>query len=99
LHANSTDKSFIYGLGIVRSQIDSCALLGIPSEEYYQKFNNIILLHRAKTELNEMLLQKCKLQIKKAELWDIMSSEDKLPFIMQSHDFDDVVSAYEQVKK
>jgi hypothetical protein len=86
LHANSTDKSFIYGLGIVRSQIDSCALLGIPSEEYNQKFNNIILLHRAKTELNEMLLQKCKLQIKETDLWDIMSSEDKFPFIMQSQD-------------
>jgi hypothetical protein len=94
LHANSTDKSFIYGLGIVRSQIDSCALLGIPSEEYVQKFNNIILLHRAKTELNEMLLQKCKLQIKETDLWDIMSSDDKFPFIMQSQDhFYDVVSA------
>jgi hypothetical protein len=94
LHANSTDKSFIYGLGIVRSQIDSCALLGIPSEEYNQKFNNIILLHRAKTELNEMLLQKCKLQIKETDLWDIMSSDDKFPFIMQSQDhFYDVVSA------
>jgi hypothetical protein len=86
LHANSTDKSFIYGLGIVRSQIDSCALLGIPSEEYYQKFNNIILLHRAKTELNEMLLQKCKLQIKETDLWDIMSSDDKFPFIMKSEE-------------
>ena len=84
LHANSTDKSFIYGLGIVRSQIDSCALLGIPTEEYYQKFNNIILLHRAKTELNEMLLQKCKLQMKETELWDLMSSDDKFPFVMET---------------
>ncbi|NBX72997.1 MAG: hypothetical protein EBQ89_01725 [Alphaproteobacteria bacterium] len=84
LHANSTDKSFIYGLGIVRSQIDSCTLLGIPSEEYNQKFNNIILLHRTKTELNEMLLQKCKLQIKETELWDLMSSDDKFPFVMET---------------
>lgn len=86
LHANSTDKSFIYGLGIVRSQIDSCFLLGIPSEEYHQKFNNIIELHRAKTQLNELLLQKCKVQIKETELWDIMSSDDKFPFIMQEQD-------------
>lgn len=78
---DSSEKQFLYALGILGNQIASCPLLNLPDDSYIQSRDNIIALWKLMQEYRSWVVYAGELREYKRELEKLLDNEDRFQLL------------------
>jgi hypothetical protein len=73
---SSSDKQFVYAIGLLNSQIASCAELGLESTEYTEKKEKVLKICKLAKELREIDAHITKLLHYKSDVFLLLSKAE-----------------------
>ena len=77
----SSEKQFLYALGILNNQIAGCPLLNLPDAEYIEKRDSITTLWELKQENMAWVDYAGELQVYQYELRNLLDNDDKFQLL------------------
>jgi hypothetical protein len=77
----STERQFLFALGILSQQITSCPLLNLPDAEYIEKRDKITALWKLMQEEKAWVQYASELRRYTYELEDLLDSDDKFQLL------------------
>lgn len=81
IHKHSSEKQFLYALGILGNQIAGCPLLNLPDDSYIQSRDNIIALWKLVQEWRGWAVYAEELREYKRALEKLLDNEDRFQLL------------------
>lgn len=81
LDKRSSERQFLYALGILSNQIAGCPLLNLPDAEYIEKRDNITTLWKLMQEEKAWVQYAGELRRYTYELKDLLDNDDKFQLL------------------
>ena len=81
LDKRSSERQFLYALGILSNQIAGCKLLNLPDAEYIEKRDNVTTLWKLKSEEKAWVEYSAELRVYYSRLQDLLDNEDKFQLL------------------
>jgi hypothetical protein len=81
LDKRSSERQFLYALGILSNQIAGCPLLNLPDAEYIEKRDNVTTLWKLKSEEKAWVEYSAELRVYYSRLQDLLDNEDKFQLL------------------
>jgi hypothetical protein len=73
---SSSDKQFVFAMGLLNSQIASCAELGLESKEYTEKKEKVLKICKLAKELREIDTHAYELERYKSDVYQLLSKTE-----------------------
>jgi hypothetical protein len=73
----SSETSFVFAIGVLRSNVSSCEELGIDPSDYKEKLDKVKRLFQLQKEIQMTVEFKDQLYLYKYELYNLLTSEEK----------------------
>ena len=81
LDKSSSERQFLYALGILANQIAGCPLLNLPDSEYIMKSDSITALWKLKQEEKAWVDYAMELRVYSRRLEDLLDNDDKFQLL------------------
>ena len=81
LDKRSSERQFLYALGILSNQIAGCPLLNLPDAEYIEKRDNVTALWKLKHEEKAWVDYAGELRMYYSKLQDLLDNDDKFQLL------------------
>ena len=78
---HSSEKQFLYALGILSNQIAGCPLLNLPDADYIESRDRITALWKLKQEEKAWVDYAGELRVYQYELEDLLDNDDKFQLL------------------
>lgn len=81
LSEHSSDKQFIFGIGLLNSQLNACNELGLPDIEYRELKNKVQLLYTLKNEFTPWHKYAEELDLYSRKVYNLLSDSERFELL------------------
>jgi hypothetical protein len=76
INKNSSDKQYVYAVGVLNNQVVACTELGIDPKEYEESKNNVLKFRKLNAELKEWDNYTCELDNYQAKIYRLLDNNE-----------------------
>lgn len=76
INKSSSDKQYVYAVGVLNNQVVACTELGIDPKEHLESKNNVLKFRKLSAELKEWEKYTCELDNYQAKIYRLLDNNE-----------------------